>query len=185
MELHAGRKAGVFWFTGLSGAGKTTLSLAVAEALRAGGLPCLVLDGDVCRKGLCRDLGFSAADRQENVRRVGEVAALCVAQGVTCLCAFITPLASMRRELRRKLGSQYHEVHVDCALQECMKRDVKSLYAQVRQGSLKQFTGVDSPYEVPSCPDLRVDTEGLSVDHCVARVLAFVSERLAFTLPLE
>jgi len=182
MRQQTGHKAGVFWFTGLSGAGKTTLSQAAAKALREHGLPCLVLDGDVCRKGLCRDLGFSETDRAENVRRVGEVAALSVGQGIICLCAFITPLESMRAELRRRLAQQYHEIHVHCGMQECQRRDVKHLYAAVSQGRIAQFTGIDSPYEVPAHPDLRVDTQAEDVERCLRRIMALIAERLGLPI---
>lgn len=177
-------KGGVFWFTGLSGAGKTTISQNVAVILRENNISCLLLDGDVCRKGLCSDLGYSEAERMENVRRIREVAALCVDQGLVCLCAFITPFEAMRKELRLRLGGDYHEIFVDCPLDECMKRDVKKLYAKVRNGHIPQFTGIDSPYEIPDNPDLHLNTRNECLDDCVRRVIALISDRLALNIEM-
>ena len=178
MPKRAGSNAGVFWFTGHSGAGKTSISQAAAQRLRERGVPCLVLDGDSLRLGLCSDLGYSAPDREENIRRVGEVALLCAAQGLVCVCAFITPFAGMRNRLRQRMGALYHEIHVHCPLEECIRRDVKHLYAQAHEGRLKEFTGLDSPYECPERPDLRLETHLEPLEACVARTVGFILERL-------
>jgi len=154
---------GIYWFTGLSGSGKTTLSLDVAARLRSLGRGCLVLDGDIMRSGLCADLGFSAHDRTENIRRAGEVARLASLQGCICLCAFITPYEGMRQKLRQRLGDLYHEIFLDCPISTCMERDPKQNYQKVRQGELHGYTGIDALFEPPASPDLRIETARLSI----------------------
>jgi bifunctional enzyme CysN/CysC len=160
------------WFTGLSGAGKSTLANALQGALRAEGRPVYVLDGDQLRLGLNRDLGFTAADRVENVRRVAEVARLMVDAGLTVIVSLISPFRAERRMARGRFGAgEFVEVFVDTPLAECERRDTKGLYARARLGELRNFTGLDSPYEAPEAPELRLDTSGASVEDCIARVL--------------
>lgn len=165
---------GIYWFTGLSGAGKTTLSLGVAEFLRARGASCLVLDGDILRAGLCSDLGFSPEDRTENIRRASEVARLAAQQGHLCLCAFITPYQATRTALRQRLGALYHEIFVKCPLENCMARDPKQNYARARQSGANNYTGLGAPYEPPAAPDLCVETDRHPIDLCVKMIAEYI-----------
>ena len=164
------------WFTGLSGAGKTTIAQAVQERLQAQGRLVYVLDGDLLRKGLNSDLGFSDQDRSENTRRVAEVARLMVDAGVTVLVALISPFEEDRRKARVLFGEgQFVEVFVDAPLLVCMRRDVKGLYAKAQQGGVPAMTGIGSPYEPPQQPDLRLETGLDSLENCVGKVMALVA----------
>jgi len=145
----------VIWFTGLSGAGKTSTALALAQLLD---YPCVQLDGDVMRKGLCHDLGFNEADRRENIRRTGEVSKLMCDAGLTVIVSCITPFKRDRQWLRDLLGCRYLEVFCDCPLAVCEGRDVKGLYRRARAGQIAEFTGISSPYERPENPEVRIDT---------------------------
>ncbi len=165
-----GRGGVTVWFTGLSGAGKSTVTALVARALRARGLPVEVLDGDVIRKNLSKGLGFSKEDRDTNVRRIGFVAELLVRHGVIVLVAAIAPYRAVREENRQRIGS-YVEVWVSTPLEACERRDPKGLYAKVRAGLLSGFTGVDDPYEPPTAPELSLDTQGESPERSAERVL--------------
>jgi bifunctional enzyme CysN/CysC len=149
----------VLWFTGLSGAGKSTIARIVEQKLHARGYHTYMLDGDNVRHGLNRDLGFTDADRVENIRRIGEVAKLMVDAGLIVLCAFISPFRAERRTVRDLLQpGELVEIFVDAPLDECIRRDPKGLYAKAKAGQLKNFTGFDSPYEPPDTPDLHLDT---------------------------
>ena len=160
------------WFTGLSGSGKSTLAFAVEEALTAAGVAVYVLDGDNVREGLCADLGFAPADRTENIRRIGEVAALFHDAGLITLASFISPYRADRDRVRAlHPDGGFVEVHVDTPLQVCEDRDVKGLYARARAGELPGFSGVSAPYEAPEDPELRLDTGRTSLAECVAAVL--------------
>lgn len=164
------------WFTGLSGAGKSTIAQAVFAQLSAKGRLAYVLDGDLLRNGLNRDLGFTAQDRTENVRRVAEVARLMVDAGVTVLVALISPFEADRMKARALFPEgQFHEVFVDAPLTVCMRRDVKGLYAKAEQGAVPAMTGISSPYEPPTQPDLHLLSDIDSLDNCVAQVLALVT----------
>jgi adenylylsulfate kinase len=167
-----------FLFTGLSGSGKTTLSRAVAEHLNAQGLACLLIDGDQLRHGLCSDLGYSKEDRFENVRRAGEMARLFSQQGFICLCALISPYQAMREALRERLAPAYHEIFVDCPLEECIHRDPKSFYKQAQQGKIANYTGIAAPYEPPLAPDLRITTGLEDIEHSVKSALQFILKSL-------
>ncbi len=161
-ETHSalkGQKPAVLWFTGLSGAGKSTIANLVEKKLVARGRHTYLLDGDNVRHGLNRDLGFTEADRVENIRRVGEVARLMADAGLIVLTAFISPFRAERHMVRRMLPEgEFIEVFVDTPLAEAEKRDVKGLYAKARAGELKNFTGIDSPYEAPEHAEIHIDT---------------------------
>jgi len=157
-KLHKHR-GGVLWFTGLSGAGKSTLAHAVEESLYQKGFSTYVLDGDNVRHGLCGDLAFSDADRQENIRRISHLAKLFAEAGLIVLTAFISPFRNDRENARKIIGDDFNEIYCDCSIEVCEKRDVKGLYRRARQGEIKNFTGIDSPYEAPDSPELRINTE--------------------------
>ncbi len=170
---HAGRTV---WFTGLSGSGKSTLAFAVEEALVARGVAAYVLDGDNVRFGLNRDLGFSAEDRTENIRRIGEVCRLFQDAGLVVLSAFISPYRADRDSVRalHPVGA-FVEVFVDTPLDVCEERDVKGLYVKARTGEISDFSGISAPYEAPESPDLTVDATGALAD-CVAAILRYLDE---------
>lgn len=168
-----GHRSAILWFTGLSGAGKSTLANAVNAALFEQGLACYVLDGDNIRHGLCKDLGFSDADREENIRRIGEVAKLFVDAGVVALTAFVSPFKADRDKVRALVpAGDFIEIHCAADLAVCEQRDTKGLYAKARAGAIKEFTGISSPYEAPDNPELRVDTGSQSLEASVAQVLS-------------
>jgi adenylylsulfate kinase len=173
-----GHRSVIVWFTGLSGSGKSTLAHAVEEQLHQSGCRTFVLDGDNVRQGLCADLGFSEVARTENIRRIGEVAKLCVEAGTVVLTAFISPFARDRARVRELVPEgDFLEVYCDCPLAVCEGRDVKGLYRRARNGEVAEFTGISSPYEVPRSPELSVDTAGLSLEESVLRVLALLRAR--------
>jgi adenylylsulfate kinase len=170
-----GHRSAILWFTGLSGAGKSTLANAVNSALFEQGLACYVLDGDNIRHGLCKDLGFSDADREENIRRIGEVAKLFVDAGVVALTAFVSPFKADRDKVRALVEpGDFIEIHCAADLAVCEQRDTKGLYAKARAGEIKEFTGISSPYEAPEAPELLVDTGSQNLEACVAQVLAYL-----------
>ena len=167
-----GQKGCVVWFTGLSGSGKSTISRRVEQKLLAGGATAYCLDGDNVRHNLNKDLGFSPADRTENIRRIGAVAELFADAGIITYTAFISPYRKDRDEARALLPEgRFIEVHVATSLEECEKRDPKGLYEKARSGVIPNFTGVSAPYEEPSSPELVIDTEGKSVDACADLVI--------------
>ena len=172
-----GQKPLVIWFTGLSGAGKSTLAGALEQALAASGKHTYLLDGDNVRHGLCGDLGFDDAARQENIRRVGEVAKLMVDAGLIVLTAFISPFRAERELVRNLVGEgEFVEVFVDAPLSVCEERDPTGLYAKARAGEITGFTGVDAPYEPPAKPELRLDTASMSIAEAAGRLAALVAE---------
>lgn len=167
-----GHVPAVLWFTGLSGSGKTTLANAVESLLRQRGCQTVILDGDILRRGLCSDLGFSIEDRQENIRRAAEMSAILVQSGLIVLVALISPFASDRQRARQLIPSgHFYEIHCDSSVAECERRDVKGLYRRVRAGEIKQFSGISSPYEPPLQPDLVLHTARDSVEKCAQEVL--------------
>jgi adenylyl-sulfate kinase len=174
----------VVWFTGLSGAGKSTLATALERALFDRGVHVQVLDGDIIRTGLSADLGFGEADRAENIRRIGEVAALFASAGVVAIAAFISPYRADRDRARRRLaevspGASFLEVHVDAPLGVCETRDPKGLYKKARAGQIPQFTGVSAPYEPPLAPEVVVKTGDETLEACIAQLLVGVLPRIA------
>lgn len=166
-----GQKPCCIWFTGLSGAGKSTLASALEAQLYADGRHVYVLDGDNVRHGLNRDLGFSVENRVENIRRVAEVAHLMVDAGLIVLVAFISPFRAERAMARALFApGEFFEVFVDTSLAECEQRDTKGLYAKARRGELSDFTGIDSPYEAPVAPEVRVDTKSTPLTSCLEEI---------------
>jgi len=178
-EAQNGHRGAIIWFTGLSGAGKSTLAHAVEEHLHQMGCRTFVLDGDNVRHGLCGDLGFSAADRVENIRRVGEVAKLFMEAGVIVLTAFISPFREDRNKVRAMVQpGEFVEIYCRCPVEVCEQRDTKGLYKKARAGEIGQFTGISSPYEAPDRPELVVNTSEKNLQDCVQQVAA---EVLRFT----
>ncbi len=177
-EKQNGHKSTIIWFTGLSGAGKSTLAHAVEERLHQMNCRTFVLDGDNVRHGLCGDLGFTDQDRQENIRRIAEVAKLMLEAGTITLTAFISPFRA-ERNLARNLvpHGDFIEIYCSCDLTICEQRDVKGLYKKARQGEIKYFTGISSPYEAPEKPELSVDTGKHTLEECVDQVLELLKER--------
>ncbi len=172
-----GHRGCTVWFTGLSGSGKSTIAVAVEKALWDRGVRSYILDGDNIRHGLNSDLGFSPEDRTENIRRIGEVAKLFTDAGVINLTAFISPYRSDRDRVRSIMGEgDFVEVHVDCPVEECEKRDVKGLYAKARAGKIPEFTGISAPYEAPEKPELVLETAKLSEAESVAKVIAYLEK---------
>ncbi|HEX3015038.1 MAG TPA: adenylyl-sulfate kinase [Desulfobacteria bacterium] len=174
-EKLLGQKGLLLWFTGLSGSGKSTIANAVARTLHESGKLTYVLDGDNIRHGLNKDLGFTLPERKENIRRIGEVARLFVDAGVIVLAAFISPLNEDRKLLRTILGPDFVEVYVNCPLEVCEGRDPKELYAKARAGEIKEFTGITSPYEAPTNPELTLHSDAESVQESAEKVLDFLT----------
>ena len=159
------------WFTGLPGSGKSTIANLVAEKLKAKGYKVERLDGDVVRKGLTRDLGFSKEDRDKNIERVTFVAKLLTRNGVIVLSSFVSPYRAARENARREIGS-FFEVYLKCSIEECMRRDVKGMYKKAMAGEIKEFTGVSDPYEEPEEPDLILETDKETPQESAGKVLA-------------
>ncbi|PKM18019.1 MAG: adenylyl-sulfate kinase [Gammaproteobacteria bacterium HGW-Gammaproteobacteria-15] len=173
-----GHQSAVIWFTGLSGSGKSSVANALEQALAAQGKHTYLLDGDNVRHGLCADLGFSAEDRTENLRRVGAVAGLMVDAGLLVLSAFISPYRS-QRELVKSLipPGKFIEVHIATPLEVCEQRDVKGLYKKARAGQISQFTGISDPYEAPQAADLVLDTSVTSLEDSVQQLLGLLKQK--------
>ena len=172
-------RGGVLWFTGLLVAGKSTIAVAVERCLFNLGIQTYVLDGDNVRHGLNGDLGFSPEDRAENIRRIGEVAALISRAGMLCITAFISPYRSDRDRARLSGGAQFAEIFIKADLATCEQRDPKGLYKKARAGDIPDFTGISAPYEAPEAPELVVDTSSLSVEDAVERVVTYIQSRFA------
>lgn len=168
-------KSAILWYTGLSGAGKSTLANKVEEKLFERGLHTYVLDGDNVRHGLNKGLGFSADDRKENIRRIGEVAKLFVDGGVIVSTAFVSPYRADRDMVREMVdGGEFIEIHVAASLDVCESRDPKGLYKKARAGEIKNFTGIDDPYEAPNTPEMSIDTGAKSLEECAAEVMNYL-----------
>jgi adenylylsulfate kinase len=179
-----GHRSFILWFTGLSGAGKSTIAYRVEEELYKRGIRTYVLDGDNIRIGLNKDLGFSKKDREENIRRVGEVAKLFVDAGIVVLTAFISPYKKDRHFVRNLVDEkEFIEVYVKCPIEICEKRDPKGLYKKVKDGIIKQFTGVDDQYEEPENPEIILETDKMSIDECVKKILDYLDENELLKLP--
>lgn len=173
-----GHRGVAVWFTGLSGSGKSTIAHAVEKKLHYIGCITFVFDGDNVRHGLCSDLGFSKEDRSENIRRIGEMVKLYVETGVIALIAFISPFRSDRERVKKLIGEKdFIEIYCKCPVEICEQRDVKGHYKRARNGEIKEFTGVSSPYEEPKNPDIILDTANTSLEDCVQKVMALLVKR--------
>lgn len=177
-ERLLGQRGCVIWMTGLSGSGKSTIALALERQLHAEGRFTTVLDGDNVRTGINNNLGFSGADRTENIRRIAEVAKLFAGQGIITICCFVSPTIAIRDLARSIIGpADFIEVFVDTPLEVCEARDVKGLYAKARKGEVKDFTGISAPFEAPHAPDLRIATQGRSEEASATELLNFILPR--------
>ena len=176
-ETLLSQKAKVIWMTGLSGSGKSTLAQALERKLHEEGFLTKLLDGDNIRVGLCNNLGFSQADRQENIRRISEAAKLFLDGGIVCICSFVSPTREIRNMAAEIVGKEdFLEVYVNAPLEVCEARDVKGLYKKTRAGEIKQFTGIDDPYEPPANPEVNCETHKESLDESVDKVVAKLEE---------
>ena len=177
-ERFLNQKGKVFWFTGLSGSGKSTIAAAFERSLYKKGYFVKVLDGDNIRSGINSDLGFTIEDRSENIRRIAEVAKLFVDSGIIILCSFVSPTIEIRNHAKGIIGeNDFVEVFVDTPLSVCEERDVKGLYKKARAGEIKGFTGIDSPYEAPSSPDISIFTPEHTVAESVTKLFTFYIEK--------
>lgn len=174
--------AKVIWFTGLSGSGKSTIAKGLENELYLLGHVTMVLDGDNVRTGINNNLGFSEADRKENIRRIAEVAKLLMESGVIAICCFVSPTEELRELARGIIGKgNFLEVFVNTSIEECETRDVKGLYAKARKGEIKDFTGINAPFEIPAHPDLTVTTNGRTIYESVRAVADFLLPRIKYT----
>jgi adenylyl-sulfate kinase len=177
-----GHQSKVFWFTGLSGSGKSTIASHLHAQLNAMGMHSYMLDGDNIRLGINSDLDFSLAGREENIRRIGEIAKLFIDAGIIVLSSFISPMISDRALAKQIIGSDdFVEVFVDCPLEVCEQRDVKGLYARARKGEIKNFTGIDSPYEAPEKPDIIIKSHEKSIEECTIELINEIKKTLSTT----
>ncbi len=169
----------LIWFTGLSGSGKSTLATGLEHYLFEAGFKVYLLDGDNIRKGINQDLGFSSADRTENIRRIGEVSKLMLDAGLIILSAFISPFHADRDTVRQIVGKdRFTEIFIDCPLEVCEQRDAKGLYEKARKGLIPDFTGIDSPYEIPENPDLVIHTNNEAIGESLAKIIHHVEAKL-------
>lgn len=175
-EQLLGQKGVMLWFTGLSGSGKSTVAIALEHELQKRGLLCRILDGDNIRTGINANLGFSADDRRENIRRVAEVAKLFVDTGIITIAAFVSPTEDLRNLAQHIIGKDdFKEIFISTPIEECERRDVKGLYARARRGEVKNFTGISAPFEAPQHPALSLDTSKLSLEESVAQLLQLLN----------
>ena len=174
-EARLKQRSVMVWFTGLSGSGKSTIAIALERELHKRGLLCRILDGDNIRSGINNNLGFSAEDRVENIRRIAEVSKLFIDTGVITIAAFISPNNELREMASTIIGKDnFLEIYVNTPIEECERRDVKGLYAKARKGEIKDFTGVSAPFEAPEHPALSLDTSVLSLEESVNKLLELI-----------
>ena len=178
-ERQNGHKGHVLWFTGLSGSGKSTVASAVERKLHQQGIRTFILDGDNVRTGLNSDLDFSAASREENIRRIAHVCALMKDAGLVVLSAFVSPYQKDRDFVRECSQSDFSEIFISTPLQVCEQRDVKGLYAKARAGQISNFTGISAPFEEPTNPELKVPTHELSIEQATAMVVDYINPKIA------
>ena len=178
-RVHKKHGSFVLWFTGLSGSGKSSIADRVEQLLSEQGIHTYILDGDNVRTGLNKGLGFSEADRHENLRRIAEVSKLFIDAGLVLLCAFISPLEKDRQMVKDIIGPEnFVEIFINTPLEECEKRDKKGLYKKARAGEIKNFTGIDAPYEAPRSPDIEIKTGEMSVDAAAGYIIDQVSNKI-------
>ncbi len=178
-ESALGQRAAVIWLTGLSGSGKSTLAQALEHELHAQGFLTQLLDGDNVRTGICNNLGFSVADREENIRRIAEVAKLFLHCGIVTICSFVSPTRQIRENARQIVGAaDFLEVYVNAPLEVCEQRDVKGLYKKARAGQIPDFTGISSPFEAPEAPFLELNTGLHDLETCKNELLAAILPRI-------
>ncbi len=168
------------WFTGLSGSGKSTVAIALEQLLAREGFLCRLLDGDNIRSGLNSNLGFSAEERRENIRRIAEVCRLFTDTGIVTMAAFVSPTNELRELARERIGAEdFFEVYISTPIEECERRDVKGLYAKARRGEIRDFTGISAPFEAPASPSLAIDTTGSTPERCAEMVFEAIKERIS------
>ena len=174
-----GHKSFLILLTGLSGAGKSVIANALEQELNRRSVHTYVLDGDNIRRGICKDLDFSAESREENLRRIGVIANLMIDAGLVTIAAFVSPFQKSREMIRQIVGDEnYVEVYISTPLEECEKRDTKGLYAKARAGEISDFTGISSPYEAPENPDLEINTVSMQVEEALSQILLLIEEKL-------
>ena len=179
-ELLLGQRGITIWFTGLSGSGKSTVAIALESLLSSRGFLCRILDGDNIRAGLNSNLGFSEADRNENIRRIAEVCKLFTETGIITIAAFVSPTNDLRRMARDIVGEDdFVEVYMSTPLEECERRDVKGLYARARRGEVKNFTGISAPFDIPEHPTLSIDTTDSRPEECAQLIFNHIAERIS------
>ncbi len=181
-ETQLRQRAKVLWLSGLSGSGKSTIAEYLEKNLHAAGFFTMLLDGDNVRTGICNNLGFSEADRHENIRRIAEVAKLFCNSGIITICCFVSPTVALRQMARDIVGeADFMEVFIDTPLEICEQRDVKGLYAKARRGEIKDFTGISAPFEAPENPEIRVLTAGYSIQQSAQHILDKLLPHIAYT----
>lgn len=178
-ESLLGQRGIMIWFTGLSGSGKSTVAMGVERELHAQGILCRILDGDNVRTGINNNLGFSAEDRIENIRRIAEIGKLFVQTGVVTLACFVSPTNDIRQMAREIVGKEdFLEVYISTPIEECERRDVKGLYARARKGEVKNFTGISAPFEAPVSPDIAIDTSKIPLEESVRTLTELIIKRV-------
>ena len=178
-ESLLGQHGIMIWFTGLSGSGKSTVAMGVERELHAQGILCRILDGDNVRAGINNNLGFSAEDRIENIRRIAEIGKLFVQTGVVTLACFVSPTNDIRQMAREIVGKEdFLEVYISTPIEECERRDVKGLYARARKGEVKNFTGISAPFEAPVSPDIAIDTSKIPLEESVRTLTELIIKRV-------
>lgn len=178
-ESLLGQRGIMIWFTGLSGSGKSTVAMGVERELHAQGILCRILDGDNVRAGINNNLGFSAEDRIENIRRIAEIGKLFVQTGVVTLACFVSPTNDIRQMAREIVGKEdFLEVYISTPIEECERRDVKGLYARARKGEVKNFTGISAPFEAPVSPDIAIDTSKIPLEESVRTLTELIIKRV-------
>lgn len=178
-ESLLGQRGIMIWFTGLSGSGKSTVAMGVEREFHAQGILCRILDGDNVRAGINNNLGFSAEDRIENIRRIAEIGKLFVQTGVVTLACFVSPTNDIRQMARKIVGEEdFLEVYISTPIEECERRDVKGLYARARKGEVKNFTGISAPFEAPVSPDIAIDTSKIPLEESVRTLTELIIKRV-------
>ena len=178
-ESLLGQRGIMIWFTGLSGSGKSTVAMGVERELHSQGILCRILDGDNVRAGINNNLGFSAEDRIENIRRIAEIGKLFVQTGVVTLACFVSPTNDIRQMAREIVGEEdFLEVYISTPIEECERRDVKGLYARARKGEVKNFTGISAPFEAPVSPDIAIDTSKIPLEESVRTLTELIIRRV-------